>query len=98
MTLQELKADLLADGIIDAEEVAKLKEILYADGVIDKEEAEFLFEINDAVTGKENDRKFYNACISMDEAKKTYGCIDNKNNEAVIHVNLLNKPNDKTPF
>jgi hypothetical protein len=55
MTLQELKADLLADGIIDAEEVAKLKEILYADGIIDKEEAEFLFEINDAVTGKEND-------------------------------------------
>ena len=50
------------------------------------------------VTGKENDRKFYNACISMDEAKKTYGCIDNKNNEAVIHVNLLNKPNDNTPF
>ncbi len=55
MTLQELKKDLLADGIIDAEEVARLKEILYADGIIDKEEAEFLFEINDAVTGKEND-------------------------------------------
>ena len=55
MTLQELKADLLADGIIDAEEVVKLKEILYADGIIDKDEAEFLFEINDAVTGKDND-------------------------------------------
>lgn len=50
------------------------------------------------VTGKDNNRKFYNACISMDKAKKTYGCIDNKNNEAVIHVNLLNKPNDTTPF
>ena len=50
------------------------------------------------VTGKENNRKFYNACISMDEAKKTYGCIDNENNEAVIHVNLLNKSNDTTPF
>ena len=55
MTLQELKVDLLADGIIDAEEVSKLKGILYADGIIDKDEAEFLFEINDAVTGKEND-------------------------------------------
>ena len=55
MTLQELKADLLADGIIDAEEVAKLKEILYADGIIDKEEAEFLFLFFYAVTGKEND-------------------------------------------
>ena len=55
MTLHELKADLLAAGIIDADEVAKLKEVLYEDGVIDKEEANFLFEINDAVTGKDND-------------------------------------------
>ena len=55
MTLNELKADLLADGSIDADEVAKLKEVLYEDGVIDKEEANFLFEINDAVTGKDND-------------------------------------------
>lgn len=55
MNLQEFKAELLADGVIDAEEVAKLKEVLYADGVIDKEEADFLFELNDAVTGKAND-------------------------------------------
>lgn len=55
MNLQEIKAELLADGIIDAEEVKKIKEELYADGVIDKEEADFLFEINDAVTGKAND-------------------------------------------
>ena len=55
MPLNELKADLLADGIIDADEVAQLKEVLYEDGVIDKEEANFLFEINDAVTGKDND-------------------------------------------
>ena len=55
MNLQEFKAELLADGIIDAEEVAKLKEVLYGDGIIDKEEADFLFELNDAVTGKAND-------------------------------------------
>ena len=55
MNLQEFKAELLADGVIDAEEVAKLEEVLYADGVIDKEEADFLFELNDAVTGKAND-------------------------------------------
>lgn len=55
MNLQEFKAKLLADGVIDAEEVAKLKEVLYADGIIDKEEADFLFELNDAVTGKAND-------------------------------------------
>ena len=54
-TLEALKAELLADGIIDAEEVAQLKKVLYNDGIIDKEEADFLFELNDAVTGKAND-------------------------------------------
>lgn len=58
MTLQEMKANLLADGIIDAEEVVKLKEVLYADGMIDKEEADFLFELNDAVSGKKNDESW----------------------------------------
>lgn len=53
-TLEELKKELLADGIIDAAEVAELKEVLYADGVIDKEEADFLFELNDAVSGAAN--------------------------------------------
>jgi len=55
MNLQEFKTQLLADGVIDAAEVAKLKEVLYADGTIDKEEAKFLFDLNDAVTGKAND-------------------------------------------
>lgn len=55
MNLQEFKTQLLTDGVIDAAEVAKLKEVLYADGTIDKEEAEFLFDLNDAVTGKAND-------------------------------------------
>lgn len=53
--LEKLKAELLADGIIDAAEVKKLKEILYADGIIDKDEANFIFELNDAVSGKDND-------------------------------------------
>lgn len=50
----ELKKSILADGVIDEQEVKQLREILYADGVIDKEEAEFLFELNDAVSGKDN--------------------------------------------
>ena len=54
-TLETLKAELLADGVIDAAEVQKLKDVLYADGIIDKDEANFLFELNDAVSGKEND-------------------------------------------
>lgn len=53
-TLNELKKSILADGIIDEQEVQQLRDVLYADGIIDKEEADFLFELNDAVSGKEN--------------------------------------------
>jgi len=53
-TLSELKTSILADGLIDESEVKQLREVLYADGKIDKEEAEFLFELNDAVSGKDN--------------------------------------------
>jgi uncharacterized tellurite resistance protein B-like protein len=52
--LQELKKSILADGVIDEAEVKQLREVLYADGKIDTEEAEFLFELNDAVSGKAN--------------------------------------------
>lgn len=52
--LETLKQEILADGKIDAAEVEKLRKVLYADGIIDKEEADFLFELNDAVSGKEN--------------------------------------------
>jgi uncharacterized membrane protein YebE (DUF533 family) len=53
-TLNELKNSILADGVIDETEVKQLREVLFADGKIDKEEAEFLFELNDAVSGKNN--------------------------------------------
>lgn len=52
--LNELKKALLEDGIIDAEEVKTIKDVIYEDGKIDKEEADFLFELNDAVSGKDN--------------------------------------------
>ena len=51
---EKLKRELLEDSVIDAAEVAKLKELLYEDGIIDKKEADFLFELNDAVSGKDN--------------------------------------------
>lgn len=54
-TLEQLKKDLLTDGVIDAAEVKELESVLYADGTIDTDEAEFLFELNDAVSGKAND-------------------------------------------
>ncbi len=53
--LGELAQDIIADGVVDADEVAKMQERLYADGVIDREEADFLFAVNDGVSGKAND-------------------------------------------
>ena len=52
--LEQLKKELVADGIIDSEEVKTIKAVIYEDGKIDKDEADFLFELNDAVSGKEN--------------------------------------------
>jgi hypothetical protein len=52
--LWELKKSIFTDGMIDETEVKQLREVLYADGKIDKEEADFLFELNDAVSGKAN--------------------------------------------
>lgn len=52
--LDALKQSILADGVIDAQEVEALRKELYADGVIDRDEADFLFELNDATSGKAN--------------------------------------------
>ncbi|MDR1172092.1 MAG: TerB family tellurite resistance protein [Bacteroidales bacterium] len=68
-TLNELKKSILADGVIDAGEVKQLEKALYADGKIDSEEAEFLFDLNDAVSGKDNCKEwkelFVNAISSF---------------------------------
>lgn len=53
-SLEQLKTELLADGVIDATEVKELETVLYADGKIDTDEAEFLFDLNNAVSGKSN--------------------------------------------
>lgn len=52
--LDQLKNEHLADGIIDSDEVKSIKSVTYEDGRIDKNEADFLFELNDAVSGKDN--------------------------------------------
>lgn len=52
--LQTLKTAVLEDGVVDAEEVAKLQAAIFEDGTVDREEAEILFEINDKVSGKAN--------------------------------------------
>ena len=53
--LDKLKEAVIADGVIDADEVKGLRQRLYADGIIDREEADFLFAVNDAVSGGAND-------------------------------------------
>lgn len=80
-TLQELKKELLADGVIDANEAKELQILLFADGRIDSEEADFIFEINDAVSGKSNDiawnKLFVKAITSyLLEDKESPGEID----------------------
>jgi len=52
--LKDLAKEIIADGIIDAEEVKKVKEMIYEDGVIDRDEANFLFELNDGTSGNKN--------------------------------------------
>ncbi len=54
-SLAELKASILKDGIIDEGEVAEIRKVIYEDGTVDREEANFLFELNDATSGKAND-------------------------------------------
>lgn len=62
-TLEQLKKEVLEDGIIDASEVKEIETVIYVDGVIDKEEADFLFEVNDAVSGKANHSSWKNLFV-----------------------------------
>jgi hypothetical protein len=57
-TLESLKKEVLEDGIIDSLEVKEIEKLIYADGKIDQEEADFLFDLNDAVSGNENDESW----------------------------------------
>ena len=103
-TLTELKTDILADGIIDATEVATLKEAIYADGVIDADEAKILFELNDATTGKENAAEWGQLFVdaitdfvladettpNVVDAEEATFLIDNINGDGVVDTNELN--------
>ena len=63
MSLDELANDILEDGIIDADEVKHIRERIYEDGIIDREEADFLFKLNDGVSGKNNDPSWKNLFV-----------------------------------
>lgn len=51
MNLSNLRDTILAEGIVDEEEVRQIRAAVYADSKIDSEEAVILFEINNAVSG-----------------------------------------------
>lgn len=52
--LKSLLKAVVADGVVDAKEVAAMRKRLYADGAIDRAEADFVFAVNDAVSGNKN--------------------------------------------
>lgn len=58
MNLNELKAAILEDGVIDASEVEQIRKVVYSDGKIDREEADFLFELNDECSSSSNDNSW----------------------------------------
>lgn len=50
-----LVTTIIADGKVDANEVSDLRTKFYEDGKIDRDECDAIFQINDAVSGAEND-------------------------------------------
>ena len=87
--LNELKLSILADGIIDAEEVITIKQAVYEDGKIDREEADFMFELNDAVSGKENHYTWKDLFVKVitDHLLKddtSYGSVDDDEADYII--------------
>jgi hypothetical protein len=53
--LDKLLKDVTEDGTVDADEVRRMRKELFADGLIETEEVEFLFAVNDVVSGNDND-------------------------------------------
>ena len=46
-----LMAQILADGIIDADEAKNLDGIIFEDGIVERDEMDFLFDLNDQAKG-----------------------------------------------
>ena len=84
--LESLKAAILEDGIIDDNEVDMLKKVIYGAGGgdgegVDRAEADFLFDLNDSTSGKNNSsawKELFVEAISKHilEDEKSPGVID----------------------
>lgn len=82
-TLKTLKTAILADGKIDAAEVAEIKKVIYEDGSIDTTEANFLFDLNNKCSGAKNHASwatlFVDAiCSYLLDDEKSPGVVDIK--------------------
>lgn len=58
MSLATIIAAILADNVIDAEEVTQLRAEIMEDGVVDADEVKALFELNDATDCEANHPSF----------------------------------------
>lgn len=79
--MEKLVKDIVADGVVDAQEVKEIQEAFYADGKIDKDEADAMFAINDAVSGNANDESYKDLFVKVIsdyvlEDDETPGVID----------------------
>jgi uncharacterized membrane protein YebE (DUF533 family) len=87
--LEQLKALILSDGIIDADEVRTINQTIYEDGKIDREEADFMFDLNDAVSGKENHYSWKDLFVKaitdyVLKDDQSYGAVDDEEAEYLI--------------
>jgi uncharacterized tellurite resistance protein B-like protein len=77
---QEKINAIIEDGVVDASEVEELRDIIFEDGVVDKEEVKALFEINDAVSGNDNDPEWEELMV---EAVVSF-CLEDENTPGVV--------------
>lgn len=79
--LNALKESILADGIIDLEEVTALETVLFDDGIIDLDEIKLLVDLADETDPDKNDPAFgtlFNRCVESRylEDEESPGAID----------------------
>lgn len=77
---ETMKSAIIADGIVDATEVAEIRADIFADGVVDQEEVKDLFDINDEVSGNDNSEEWTNLMV---DAVKNY-CLEDENTPGVV--------------
>lgn len=89
--MKDIIAEIVKDGIVDAQEARMLRTAIYADGTVDKEEADAMFELNDAVTGNENSAEYQKLFVDVISAyvledEKTPGVIDSAEGDYLVEM------------